>query len=131
MFIWEQQTIAVQDMGSKPHASPEKQRRGLPFYGRGKNCHKQGPLQETESSKHSDFSPAELRSLPLPELLLDKEESFPPPTEVENYHFLWQVQGTSLPVGVSGMCGVTQALSLIHISEPTRPKYASRMPSAA
>ena len=32
---------------------------------------------------------------------------------------------------ISGMATVDQALSLIHISEPTRPTRASRMPSSA
>lgn len=54
------------------------------------------PLEETESVKQSDFSQAEL--------LLGKEESFPPPAEViKYYHFLSEMQGVCLTAGVSSV----------------------------
>lgn len=92
----------------KPHTSPEKQRRGRSFLNLGewKDCYKQIIYwRKLKVWNMVTLHWLSYSSLPLLELLLDKEESFLPPAEVVmQYHFLFKTQGTSLPVGVGSVC---------------------------
>lgn len=96
-FIKEQQRIAIRDMWSndKPHTHTEKGKRGVLWTW-------EGLLEETASSKYSDFSVLNYGSLPLAELFQGQEESFLPPAVIVMWHhFLSEMQGLSPLLGVS------------------------------
>lgn len=82
-FFGEEQRIAIWDMWSNWETCPSpelKSRRPLLSWTWVGLLETWCPLEEAESTKHSDSS--------LAELLLGKEGSFLPPAEVGKYHFL-------------------------------------------
>lgn len=100
--IWDQQRIKIQDTGSKGehHTSPGNPTRGMLFYGLVWSCCK-GSIHWRKLKVGSivTFRWPSYSSLPLVELLLGDEESILP-ARVKQYHFLSEMQGMALPVGV-------------------------------
>ena len=85
MFTWEQQRIAIWDpwFNGELCANLEKQRRGTLLYGLRRDCCK-GRIHWRTSAVQSTVTSHWLSSggLPLVELLLGRQETFPSPAEV-------------------------------------------------